>query len=70
MGGSRISGKGVHMYKGVCMCVCVCVGGGGGGGGWLALLIDLLFLKYPMKMIFIGYFKMWGSEGGSSQTPS
>ena len=24
-GGSRISGKGVHMYKGVC------VGGGGGG---------------------------------------
>ena len=45
-------------------------GGGGGGGGWLALLIDLLFLKYPMKMIFIGYFKMWGSEGGSSQTPS
>ena len=27
MGGSEISGKGVHMYKGVC------VGGGGGGGG-------------------------------------
>ena len=27
--GSRISGKGVHMYKGVC----VCAGGGGGGGG-------------------------------------
>ena len=26
-GGSRISGKGVHMYKGVC----VCVWGGGGG---------------------------------------
>ena len=64
MGGSRISGKGVHMYKGVC------VWGGWGGGGWFALLIDLLFLKYPMKMIFIGYFKMWGSEGGSSQTPS
>ena len=28
-GGSRISGKGVHMYKGVC------VWGGGGGGGCL-----------------------------------
>ena len=29
-GGSRISVKGVHMYKGVFMCVCVCVWGGGG----------------------------------------
>ena len=28
-GGSRISGKGVHMYK--CVCVCVCVGGGAAG---------------------------------------
>ena len=30
-GGSRISGKRAHMYKGVC----VCGGGGGGGGGLL-----------------------------------
>ena len=33
------------MYKGG-----VGGGGGGGGGGGFALLIDLIFLKYPMKM--------------------
>ena len=37
-----ISGKGAHMYKGVCM-------GGGGGGGCYADFY-LTFLKYPMKM--------------------
>ena len=26
-GGSRISGKGVHLYKGECVSVCVCGGG-------------------------------------------
>ena len=35
-GGSRISGKGVHICKGV--------------GGRLALLIISHFLRYPMKM--------------------
>ena len=34
-GGSRISGKGVHMYKGV---------------GFALLIFSLIFLKYPMKM--------------------
>ena len=34
-GGSRISVKGVHMFKGV--------------GGWLCRFY-LIFLKYPMKM--------------------
>ena len=29
-GGSRFSGKGVHMYKGMCVCV---------GGGGFALLV-------------------------------
>ena len=38
-GGSRISGKGVHMYNGVC----VFVGGGGGGGGSLCLFYFLFF---------------------------
>ena len=32
--GSRISGKGVHMYK----------------GAGFAIVIYLIFLKYPMKM--------------------
>ena len=37
-GGSRISGKEVHMYKGVCVCV-------GGGGEGLALLILSILRK-------------------------
>ena len=35
-GGSRFSGKEVHMYKGVC--------------GEVALLFYLIFLEYPIKM--------------------
>ena len=27
-GGSRVSGKGIHINKGVCVCVCVWGGGG------------------------------------------
>ena len=38
-GGSRISGKVVHMYKGVCVW---------GGGRFVDLIA--FFLKYPMKM--------------------
>ena len=38
-GGSRISGKGVHIYSGVCVC-----------GGGFDLLILSPFLKYPIKM--------------------
>ena len=36
MGGSRTSGEGVHMYKGV--------------GVALLFYFYLIFLKYPMKM--------------------
>ena len=55
-------GKGVHMYKGVCVC----------GGGGVTLLILSHFSKIshenkiilvslrPNYFIFIGYFKMWG----------
>ena len=39
---SRISGKGVHMCKGVCVCVC----GGGGGGVRFADIISF-FLNIP-----------------------
>ena len=35
-GGSRLSGKGVHMFKGVGVC--------------FADFIYLIYLKYPMKM--------------------
>ena len=34
-GGTRFSGKGVVMYKGLCVCVC--------GGGGVALLILSIF---------------------------
>ena len=64
-GGSRISRKGVHMYKSFC----------GWGGGCFVYLI-IIFLKSAMKMnnlvslrqnyfIFIEYFKT-GRGGGSN----
>ena len=64
-GGSRISGKGVHMYKGV--------------GVRFADFISF-FLNIPWKWnnlvslgpnysIFIGYLKTWGREGGSNEPP-
>ena len=60
-GGSRISEKGVHMYKGVCVCG--------------ARFVDFIscFLKHPMKMkcfglrpnniTFTGYLKMGAGRG-------
>ena len=66
-GRSRISGKGAHMYKGVC--------GGGGGGGVFALLIlshfsSISHLTETKLFHFHRIFKNGGQRGGFKRTPS
>ena len=65
-GGSRISGKGVHMYKGV----------GVRFADWIYFSLNIpwkwnnLVSLRPNYFIFIGYLKNWGQGGVKANLPN